>query len=88
MQVEYRLVDGEGVPEILQHAAEIGADLIVMGTHGRTGLSRLLMGSVAGEVLRDAQCPVVTVKIPHLVGRAIRSPTAEPVATKATAAVE
>jgi nucleotide-binding universal stress UspA family protein len=84
VQVEHRLMDGEGVPEILQQAEEIGADLIVMGTHGRTGLSRLLMGSVASEVLRKAQCPVVTVKIPHPVGRAIHSPAAEPTAKKAT----
>jgi hypothetical protein len=38
--------------------------LIVMGTHGRTGLGRLLMGSVAESVLRTAPCPVVTVKTP------------------------
>ena len=36
--------------------------MIVMGTHGRTGLGRLLMGSVAEEVLRKATCPVMTVK--------------------------
>ena len=83
VQVEHRLVDGEGVPEILQLAAEVRADLIVMGTHGRTGLGRLPMGSVAGEVLRNAQCPVVTVKIPHTVSQATQSPAAEPAATTA-----
>ena len=41
---------------------EANADVIVMGTQGRTGLSRLLMGSVAEQVLRRATCPVVTVK--------------------------
>ena len=49
---------------ILRIAREIPSDLIVMGTHGRTGLSRLLMGSVAEQVLRQAPCPVLTVKTP------------------------
>ena len=40
----------------------MGSDLIVMGTHGRTGLSRLLMGSVAENVLPKANCPVLIVK--------------------------
>jgi nucleotide-binding universal stress UspA family protein len=49
---------------ILAAAADEQADLIVMGTHGRGGLSRLLMGSVAEHVLRKAPCPVLTVKAP------------------------
>ena len=44
--------------------AEVGADIIVIGSHGRTGLSRLLMGSVAEHVVRKAGCPVLTVKSP------------------------
>ncbi len=45
------------------HLAETeGVDMIVMPTHGRTGLLRLLMGSVAEEVVRKAKCPVLTVK--------------------------
>ena len=83
VQVEHRLVDGDGAQEILRVAGEVRADLIVMGTHGRTGLGRLLMGSVAGEILRNAQCPVVTVKIPHTVSQATQSPAAEPAATTA-----
>lgn len=47
---------------ILGYAEEIGADLIVMGTHGRRGLSHLLLGSVANEVVRRASCPVMTVR--------------------------
>lgn len=47
---------------ILGYAEEIGADLIVMGTHGRRGLSHLLLGSVANEVVRRAACPVMTVR--------------------------
>ena len=50
--------------EIVKCADEEGVDAIVMGSHGRTGLSHLLMGSIADAVLRDAPCPVVTVKQP------------------------
>jgi nucleotide-binding universal stress UspA family protein len=62
--VERRLEEGDPIGEILRAAAEVPCDLIVMGTHGRTGLARLLMGSVAEEVVRKAPCPVVTVKTP------------------------
>jgi nucleotide-binding universal stress UspA family protein len=54
----------EVAPEILKLADEVAADLIVMGTHGRAGLSRLLTGSVAESVIRQARCPVLTVKSP------------------------
>lgn len=59
---QHRLVIGQLGHSILQVAGEEGVDMIVMGTHGRTGLSRLLMGSVAEEVVRNAKCPVLTVK--------------------------
>lgn len=62
--VERRLVYGDPAAVILKMAQEIGADLIVMGTHGRTGLRRLLMGSVAEQVVRKAPCPVLTVRTP------------------------
>jgi nucleotide-binding universal stress UspA family protein len=62
--VDTRLVRGEPAPEILKVAGEVGADLIVMGTQGRTGLSRMLMGSVAEAVLRGARCPVLIGKSP------------------------
>jgi nucleotide-binding universal stress UspA family protein len=55
---------GEIVREVLRMATERKVDLIVMGTHGRGGLSRLLMGSVAEQVMRKAPCPVLTVKAP------------------------
>jgi nucleotide-binding universal stress UspA family protein len=48
--------------EIVRVAAEERADLIVMGTQGRTGLDRLLLGSVAERVVRQAPCPVLTVR--------------------------
>jgi len=65
--VETRLILGLDREEILRTAEEVGCDLIVMGTHGRTGLGRLLMGSVAESVLPRASCPVMVVKTPDLV---------------------
>jgi nucleotide-binding universal stress UspA family protein len=62
--VDYRVVSGEPVAEILHAAEEVPCDLIVMGTHGRTGLGRVLLGSVAEQVVRKAPCPVLTVKVP------------------------
>jgi nucleotide-binding universal stress UspA family protein len=53
---------GEPGYEIVEYARKIGADSIVLGTHGRTGLKRLFMGSVAEGVLRTACVPVVTVR--------------------------
>ena len=50
---------------LVNYAAQCEIDLIVMGTHGRMGLNRLLMGSVAESVLRKATCPVLTIKIPQ-----------------------
>ena len=50
--------------EIARYAVDAGIDLIVMGTHGRTGLERLLMGSVAEKVMREARCSVLVVKLP------------------------
>ena len=47
---------------IVDYAGAMGASLIVMGTHGRTGLAHLLMGSVAEQVVRTAPCPVLTVR--------------------------
>jgi nucleotide-binding universal stress UspA family protein len=57
--VQARLDHGEPAAEILRAADEVRADLIVMGTHGRSGLNRMLMGSVAEAVLRAAACPVL-----------------------------
>lgn len=60
--LEHRVVFGSPAEQILAHAEACHADLIVMGTHGRSGLGRLLMGSVAEHVLRKASCPVLLVK--------------------------
>jgi len=64
---EHRLIEGDPPAEILRTAAECRADLIVLGSHGRRGLARLLMGSVAEHVVRKATCPVLTVKAPFVV---------------------
>jgi nucleotide-binding universal stress UspA family protein len=56
---EHRLVMGDPAAEIVRVAEEEPAELIVLGTHGRTGVSRLLMGSVAEVVVRRAPCPVL-----------------------------
>jgi nucleotide-binding universal stress UspA family protein len=59
---EHRLVIGSPATAIVYLAEKENAELIVMPTHGRTGLMRVLMGSVAEEVVRRATCPVLTVK--------------------------
>jgi len=59
------LVEASAVGDIILDAARgVGAEVIVMGTHGRTGVKRLFLGSVAEHVLRRADCPVVTVHVP------------------------
>jgi nucleotide-binding universal stress UspA family protein len=70
VQLECRVEEGDVSTGIVSAARSTACDLIVMGTHGRTGLGRLLMGSVAESVLRTAPCPVVTVKTPDAEARA------------------
>jgi nucleotide-binding universal stress UspA family protein len=53
--------EGVAVDEIVAYADRTAADLIVMGTHGRTGVRRVLLGSVAEQVLHKARCPVLVV---------------------------
>ena len=59
--IEAVVREGSTVAEILDKATKMKADLLVMGTHGRSGFERLLLGSVAEKVLRKARCPVLTV---------------------------
>lgn len=59
--------EGRAAATIVRYAEDVGADLVVVGSHGRSGLSRLVLGSVAGDVLRTAPCPVLTVP-PHVTG--------------------
>ena len=60
--VERRRLEGRPSQRIVEYATEHDADLIVMGTHGRGGLDRLLLGSVAERVVRSAPVPVMTVQ--------------------------
>jgi nucleotide-binding universal stress UspA family protein len=53
---------GSPVDVIADHAATHGADLIVIATHGRTGISHVLLGSVAERIIRESPCPVLTVR--------------------------
>lgn len=62
----YKSVIVSGIPyeEITRKADEIGASLIILGTHGRTGLDHILFGSTAERVVRSAACPVMTIRLP------------------------
>lgn len=77
ISAEMYLTEGDPVTDIVRIANETGADLIVMGTHGWSGLTRLLMGSVAEGVVRKAPCPVLTIKNP--VAAKVEVPDEEPV---------
>ena len=61
------MVQGDPGVEIPKYAAENNIDMVVMGTHGRTGRERMLMGSVAEKTLRNAPCSVLVVKLPKCV---------------------
>lgn len=65
-KIEVETIVTMGIPavEIVNTAKEKGVDLIVMGTHGRTGIAHVVIGSVAENVVRKAPCPVLTVKHP------------------------
>ena len=67
--IEAIVVEGDPAKEIARIAKELSADMLVMGTHGRTGFERLLLGSVTERVLRKAPCPVLTVprRVPDMV---------------------
>jgi nucleotide-binding universal stress UspA family protein len=73
--VEKHVEEGDAREMILSYADECRADLIVMGTHGRTGVRRMLMGSVAEQVERRAACPVLMVSGPF---PAAAAPEAQP----------
>ena len=59
---EHRLITGDPAHAVVRLAKEEEVDMIVIGTHGRTGLARMLMGSVAEAIVRRAECPVLTYK--------------------------
>jgi nucleotide-binding universal stress UspA family protein len=65
LNVEEVIVHGDAASEIVRVAGERGVDLIVIASHGRTGLGRMLFGSTAESVVRHAPCPVLVVKPPQ-----------------------
>jgi nucleotide-binding universal stress UspA family protein len=70
--VHHVLLEGDPAGEITRYAADAGIDVIVIGTHGRTGEDRPVMGSVAESVMREAPCSVLVVKLPKGAGAAGR----------------
>ena len=62
LNADFRVLKGEAPKVIAEQAHSWGADLIIMGSHGRTGLQRIMMGSVAEEVFRCSDIPVLLVK--------------------------
>ena len=65
VSADFEVRGGLPADSILESARDEPADLIIMGTHGRRGLSHVLWGSVAESVLRKSHCPVLTVRSPH-----------------------
>ena len=65
LEVDFQSVDGPPAAEIARIAMEQKFDLVVLGTHGRTGLARFLMGSVAEEVVRTCTVPVLSIHTPE-----------------------
>ena len=63
VEVETAVLNGSPSTEIVRYAEREGCDLIVMGTHGRGGIDRLLLGSVAERVVRSSTVPVLTVRV-------------------------
>ena len=63
-EIQGELLEGDPADEIVSEAARRNADLVVMGTHGRTGMKHLLLGSVTERVVRTSNVPVLTVRNP------------------------
>lgn len=63
VEIETTLVEGSPAKEIVRYAEEQSCDVIVMGTHGRSGVDRLLLGSVAERVVRSSTVPVLTIRV-------------------------
>ena len=61
-RIDTEVLFGHGARTIAEYAADTKVDLIVMGTHGRTGVAHLLLGSVAERLVRTAPCPVLTIR--------------------------
>ncbi len=68
LDVDTTIAVGNVAEEIIKHAEKSGTDMIIIGTHGRKGLEKIMFGSVAAGVVKGAHCPVLTVN-PHKVGK-------------------
>jgi len=66
IEVESHLANGTPFVEVIRFAREKGIDLIIMGTHGKSGLAHALLGGVAEKVVRKSPCPVMVVRHPEL----------------------
>jgi len=64
IRVQHIFLEGDPASQIVRYADDIRADVIVLGTHGRTGVDRQVLGSVAEKVMREATCSVLVVKLP------------------------
>jgi len=71
--MRFEVIEGSAAPVILDRAGDLSSDLIVMGTHGRSGFERLVLGSITEKVLRKASCPVLSVP-PRVQGAAHGAP--------------
>ncbi len=60
-ELDYKVFMGDVAEQIVNYAAEMSSDLIIMGTHGYKGLEKIMFGSVADKVVRSASCPVLTI---------------------------
>ena len=89
-RIETSLLEGPPSTKIIEYADDVGCDLIVMGTHGRGGLNRLLLGSVAERVVRSATIPVMTIRVGGSEHSAVERSDSKPAAEgpSATEAIE
>ncbi len=63
LQLFSEVMEGRPAPAIIHFAQKVGADLIVLTTHGRTGVARMVMGSVADQIVRQSGCPVLLIRV-------------------------
>ncbi|MDQ2622867.1 MAG: universal stress protein, partial [Actinomycetota bacterium] len=62
LKADRRVTDGDAATAVLRTAEELDVELVVVATHGRTGLAHVLLGSVAERIVREAPCPVLTIR--------------------------
>jgi len=84
LSAQYELVDKPSMEAIVKASISQESDLVIMGTHGRKGLSRLLLGSTTAKVLQHSFCPILTVKSPKLEHRHHSEKKNDPISASAT----